>query len=187
MLSWLRDILNSPVYVNFDAIRPKDEINVEPPTPIALQDPYAKVPASPTVFGSEHASPEDKLSATTSDSYHTWIAPSLADPPKGQLPAATHNIESLLYRRPSNTEVCARCFSSRTCWWKTLTLSTDDMSLHKITTVHGNSARVHHSKSPKSASKQAVAKFVFTGPLVDDVSVLGDETLLANNPESFAL
>jgi hypothetical protein len=182
ILSWLWDIINSPVHVNFDAIHPKDEINVESPTPIELQDPYAKVPGSPTVFGSEHASLEDKLSATTSDSYHSWIDPSLVDPPKGRLPAATHNVESVFYRRPSHTEVCARCFSSHLCWWKTLTLSTDDMSLLKITT-----ARVHHSKSPKSTSKQAMAKFVFMGPLVDDVSVLGVENLLAHNPESFAL
>jgi len=61
------------------------------------------------------------------------------------------------------------------------------MSLLNITTIRGNTARVHHSKSPKSASKQSMAKFVLMGPLVDDVSVLGDENLLAHNPESFAL
>jgi hypothetical protein len=187
MLSWLRDVFHSSVYVNFDAVPLKDEIQVEPPTPIELQDPYAKVPGSPTVFGSEHASPEDKFSASTSDSYHTWIDPSLVDPPKGRIPAATHNVESVVYRRPGHIEVCARCFSSRLCWWKSLTLSIDDMSLLNTTSIHGNTARVHHSKSPKSASKQSMAKFFFTGPLVDDVSVLGDEYLLAHNPESFAL
>ncbi|KAH9972168.1 hypothetical protein BGW80DRAFT_1316902 [Lactifluus volemus] len=105
MLSWLRDVFHSSVYVNFDAVPLKDEIQVEPPTPIELQDPYAKVPGSPTVFGSEHASPEDKFSASTSDSYHTWIDPSLVDPPKGRIPAATHNVESVVYRRPGHIEM----------------------------------------------------------------------------------
>jgi hypothetical protein len=58
-------------------------------------------------------------------------------------------------------------------------------------TTPGYTTRVsypHRSpKSPNSASHQAAAKVVFTGPLVDDVSALGDENLLAHNPESFAL
>jgi hypothetical protein len=70
-------------------------------------------------------------------------------------------------------------------------LPTSTLKIKLSPTTHENPTRASHARrspqSPKSASHRAAAKMIFTGPLVDDVSALGDENLLAHNPESFAL
>jgi hypothetical protein len=112
----------------------------------------------------------------------------------------------------TDTEVCRHVFRQSFMVEEAHTVNRDAMSTRKTSlelllgidslhmstlkiklspTTHGNSTRVSHArrspKSPKSASHRAAAKVIFTGPLVDDVSALGDENLLAHNPESFAL